>query len=78
MLHSKQIRAARALLGWKQSDLAKVAKIGLATIQRLEKGDGPVMGHTSTVMQIQQACEKAGIRFLDHDDEGGIGARLKR
>ena len=31
------------LLGWKQTDLAKAAKIGLATIQRLDKGQGPVM-----------------------------------
>ena len=78
MLTSPQLRAARALLGWHQADLAKAAKIGLATIQRLEKGDGPVMGHVSTVMQIQQACERAGIRFLDRDEQGGIGARLKR
>jgi transcriptional regulator with XRE-family HTH domain len=76
MLYSGQIRAARALLGWRQEDLAKAAKIGLATIQRLEKGDGPVMGHVATVMKIQGALEGAGVRFLDYDEAGGLGVRL--
>ena len=78
MLYSAQIRAARALLDWKQSELAKAAKIGLATIQRLEKGHGLVNGHVSTVVQIQAALEKAGVRFLSQDEDGGVGARLKR
>ena len=78
MLYSAQIRAARALLDWKQSELAKAAKIGLATIQRLEKGHGLVAGHVSTVVQIQAALEKAGVRFLSQDEDGGVGARLKR
>ena len=78
MLYSAQIRAARALLDWKQSELAKASEIGLATIQRLEKGDGLVNGHVSTVVQIQTALEKAGVRFFGPDEQGGIGARLKR
>ena len=53
MLESAQIRAARALLGWHQEQLAKRAKIGLATIQRLERAPpGPVMAHVATVMKI--------------------------
>ena len=78
MLYSAQIRAARALLDWKQSELAKASKIGLATIQRLEKGHGLVNGHVSTVVQIQNALEKAGVQFFGPDEQGGIGARLKR
>jgi transcriptional regulator with XRE-family HTH domain len=76
MLQSAQIRAARALLGWKQDDLAKAAKIGIATIRRIEGQDGPVMGYVSTLMSIQSAFEQAGIRFLDSDTGGGIGVRL--
>ena len=75
MLHTEQIRAARALLGWRQDDLAKAANVAPATIYRLEKGEGPLMGYVSTLMRIQSAFENAGIRFLDNDAGGGIGVR---
>ena len=78
MLESSQIRAARALLGWKQDDLAKEAKIGVATIRRIEGQKGPMMGYISTLTRIQSAFEDGGIRFLDKDSEGGIGVRLAR
>ena len=78
MLHAEQIRAARSLLGWRQGDLAKASKVAPATIYRLEKGSGPVMGYVSTLMRIQAAFEQAGIRFLDKDPDGGIGVRLAR
>ena len=75
MLESAQIRAARALLGWKQDDLAKAARVGVATIRRIEGQEGPMMGYVSTLMRIQSAFESAGIRFLDNDAGGGIGVR---
>ncbi len=79
MLYPAQIRAARALLGWHQIELAKKAKVGLATIQRLEKGpDGPVMAHVATVVRITECLAAAGVRFVDADEKGGIGVRLKR
>ena len=77
MLQSAQMRAARALLDWRQDDLARKAKIGLATIQRLEKGEGPLMAHVSTVLKIEACLKKAGIVFLDNDTGQGIGVRLK-
>jgi hypothetical protein len=52
--------------------------LAAATIYRLEKGSGPVMGYVSTVTRIQTALENAGIHFLDKDTEGGIGVRLAR
>ena len=76
MLQAAQIRAARALVGWKQDDLAKAAKIGIATIRRVEGQQGPMMGYVSTLMRIQSAFEQAGVRFLDNDAGGGIGVRL--
>jgi transcriptional regulator with XRE-family HTH domain len=78
MLHASQVRAARALLGWRQSQLAKASKVGVATIQRIEKTNGPVGGYVSTLTRIESALEDAGIRFLDKDTEGGIGVRLAR
>jgi transcriptional regulator with XRE-family HTH domain len=75
MRYSAQIRAARALLGWSQGELAQTAGIGLATLQRIEQNDGIVKGNFSTAVKIQNALERAGIAFLD-DEAGGIGVRL--
>jgi transcriptional regulator with XRE-family HTH domain len=76
MRHSSQIRAARALLGWSQGNLAQVAGIGLATLQRIEQNEGVIKGNFSTILKIQKALEEAGIRFTD-DDAGEIGVRLQ-
>jgi predicted transcriptional regulator len=65
-------------VGWNQSDLAKAAKVNVATIRRIEGKAGPVMGYVSTLIRIQSAFEQAGIRFLNKDSEGGIGVRLAR
>ena len=78
MLQTAQIRAARALLAWTQNHLAKAAKVNVATIRRIEGREGSVMGYVSTLMRIQSAFEKAGIRFIEKDSEGGIGVRLVR
>ena len=77
MLQAAQIRAARALLGWRQQDLAKAAKIGLATLARIEQREGPAQGHVATILRIQGALQHAGVRFLE-DDSGGIGVKLER
>jgi len=77
MMHAAQIRAARGLLNWRQDELARHARIATATIQRIEKTDGPVMGNVSTQLKIQQALERAGIRFIEADASGGIGVRLE-
>ena len=76
MIEPSQIRAARALLGWHQEELAQRARIGLATIQRLERArDGALMAHVSTVMKIIKCFEEAGIAFVRADQIGGIGVR---
>lgn len=76
MLQASQVRAARALLGWKQEDLARAAQCGLATLGRIEQGSGTVQGNFSTIMRIQTALELQGIRFID--DAEGYGVRLVR
>jgi transcriptional regulator with XRE-family HTH domain len=54
MEFSSQIRAARALLGWSQSTLARKAGVGLATLQRIEQSEGVVKGNFATVLKIQK------------------------
>lgn len=66
MIVSSEIRAARALLGWNQVELAKAASVGVATVRRLETA-GALKGNVETVRKIQRALEDAGIEFLHHD-----------
>jgi len=66
MITPAQIRAARALLGWHQSDLAKAAGVSLNTLNNLERD--VVDARRSTVTAIQRALEQAGIEFI----EGGV------
>ena len=76
MRYSAQIRAARALLDWSQTQLARRAGVGLATLQRIERNEGIEKGKFSTVIKIQKALEQAGIHFIE-DDTGEVGVRLK-
>lgn len=78
MLLKQQIKAARALLDWSQTDLANAASVGIATITRMEVGEGLVGGTASSVWKIQKALESAGIDFISADETGGPGVRLKR
>ena len=77
MLQAAQIRGARAMLGWRQEDLAKAARTGLATLARIERQEGHAQGHVSTIIRIQEALQREGIRFLDDEGEG-YGVRLGR
>ena len=77
MRYSAQIRAARAILGWSQDQLARRAGIGLATLRRIEQDEGLVKGNFSTILKIQRALEQAGIHFTE-DNAGEIGVRLKK
>jgi transcriptional regulator with XRE-family HTH domain len=78
MIESAQIRAARALLDWRQEDLSKASGVGTATIQRIEKSDRPITGYVSTLVRIQAAFERAGIEFIDIDEVGGFGLRMAK
>ena len=77
MLTTSQIKAARALLGWSQAELAKQSGISEPTIARLESVDGELGGRRDTAKKIRFAIEKAGIEFID-ENGGGPGVRLRR
>lgn len=69
MISPQQIKAARSLLDWKQSDLAQQAGLSLPSINNIERAIGSP--RADTLAAIQHALEKAGIEFLT----GGV--RLK-
>jgi predicted transcriptional regulator len=73
----RQIKAARALLGWSQSDLAAESGISEPTIARLESVDGELGGRGATVQSISVALQKGGIQFID-ENGGGPGVRLQK
>ena len=57
-----QIRAARALLGWSQSDLADHAGLSQTGIARIENGTH--QPNTATMAKIDAAFDRADIEFL--------------
>ena len=57
-----QVRAARALLGWSQQDLARRARIGASTLADFERGQRtPVLNNLEA---MRKALEDGGIAFL--------------
>ena len=78
MIEPAQIRAARALLGWRQEDLSKASGVGTATIRRIEKANSGTTGYVSTLSRIQAAFETAGVLFINDDGAAGVGVRLSK
>ena len=77
MVTTRQIKAARALLGWSQADLARNSGVSEPTIARLEAADGDLGGRENTGKKIRDAIEAAGIQFFE-ENGGGEGARLRK
>ncbi|HNV78258.1 MAG TPA: helix-turn-helix transcriptional regulator [Thermomonas sp.] len=80
MISSAQMRAARALLGIDQKQLATLAGVSVPTIQRMESSQGTVRGVVGTLTKIIEALDAAGIELIgnDHPSQGrGRGVRLK-
>jgi transcriptional regulator with XRE-family HTH domain len=72
-----QLRAARALIGWSQPELAERSGVGIATVRRMEGARGLPKTTAENVWKVQQALEGAGVVFIDQDEESGPGVRLK-
>jgi len=77
LITTRQVKAARALLGWSQADLAQHSGVSEPTVARLESVDGKLGGREDTAKKIKTAIEIAGIEFID-ENGGGRGVRLRR
>ena len=70
-----QLKAARALAGFGQVQLAERATVNVNTIRNMEsKGAGLLNSGAKVVRKVQLALEAAGVEFLNH---GRPGVRLK-
>ncbi|MGO9547299.1 MAG: helix-turn-helix domain-containing protein [Rhodomicrobium sp.] len=70
MIDHRQIRAARALLNWSQSDLARAATMATSSIKNIESESSSA--RRETLAQIRSAFDDNGIEFMP-----GTGVRLK-
>lgn len=80
MITAAQMRAARALLGIDQRQLADLSGVSLPTIQRMEASEGNVRGVVDTLMKVVEAFDRAGIELIAEgvaSAAGGRGVRFK-
>ena len=80
MITAAQLRAARALLGIDQRDLAQRCGLSLPTIQRMEASEGVIRGNVDSLMKLIAAIDAAGVELIAEgavSRDGGRGVRLK-
>ena len=80
MITALQLRAARALLGLEQRQIAKLCSLSVPTIQRMEASDGVIRGNVDSLMKLIQALDNAGIELIAEGAaslSGGRGVRLR-
>lgn len=80
MMTAAQLRAARALLGLDQRDLAALSRLSVPTIQRMEASTGVIRGNVDSLMKLIGALEAAGVVLIGEGNaslEGGRGVRLR-
>lgn len=79
MVTGRQIKAGRALLGWKRKDLAAHCGIGEAEIRAVEANEAPTDASVHDTLSSQRArlalaLESAGIEFTNG---GALGVILR-
>ena len=80
MITAAQLRAARALLGIDQRELAAQCGLSVPTIQRMEASEGVIRGNVDSLMKLVAALDVAGIELIGEgavSQSGGRGVRLK-
>jgi transcriptional regulator with XRE-family HTH domain len=80
MITAAQLRAARALAGIDQRQLAEKSELSVPTIQRMEASEGVIRGNVDSLMKLIGALEALGIVLLGEGAAsagGGRGVRLR-
>ena len=73
-LSAAQSRAARGMLDWSQTELAKRSNLSESTIRDFEKGRR--VPSANNLAAIEQALEAAGLEFIP-ENGGGAGIRFR-
>lgn len=79
MITGAQMKAARALLGIDQKQLAQRAGVSLPTIQRMEASEGSVRAIVGSLEKVVTALNAAGIELIgpgSRSEGEGRGVRL--
>jgi transcriptional regulator with XRE-family HTH domain len=80
LISAAQLRAARALLGVDQRQLADLCGLSLPTIQRMEASGDVIRGNVDSLMKLIGALETSGVELIGDgavSQGGGRGVRLK-
>ncbi len=80
MITAAQMRAARALLGIDQRELAERTGLSLPTIQRMEASEDFIRGNVDSLMKLIVGLKEAGIELIsvgETSPTGGRGVRLR-
>jgi transcriptional regulator with XRE-family HTH domain len=70
MITPAQTKAARALLGWTQDDLAERSGVVRRTLMSFETGQRSP--REVTLLKIRKAFERAGIQFVNSPATTGV------
>jgi transcriptional regulator with XRE-family HTH domain len=71
LVTGNQLKAARALAGVDQQQVADSAGVNVNTIRNMEaQGAEPITSSAVTVRKVQFALEALGIEFLNHAQPG--------
>ena len=80
MITAAQLKAAQALLGIDQRQLADASGLSLPTIQRMESSDGNIRGNVDSLVKLIGALDVLGVEVVNTgavSQGGGRGVRLK-
>ena len=79
MITHAQIRAAQALIGWLEDQLADQSGLSKPTVTRFmaSEDNAAAGGHASTREKLVATLEGAGVIFIA-ENGGGAGVRLRK
>ena len=81
MISAAQLRAARALIGIDQRELAQLSGLSVPTVQRMEASEGVVRGTVDSLTRLVAALDVGGVVLIGEgaaSTGGGRGVRLKQ
>lgn len=64
MITGSQLRAARALLGLDQRELARLSGLSPQTVQRMEACEGSVRAVVDSLEKVMTAISAAGVELI--------------